>query len=50
MYGYGKGEHGLQFSEFLTETTEDSLKETEKYLAEHEGSKKVKTILVVLSL
>lgn len=31
--------------EFLTETTEDSLKETEKYLAEHEGSKKVKTIL-----
>ena len=41
MYGYGKGEHGLHFfSEFLNETTEDSLKETEKYLAEHEGSKK----------
>ena len=31
--------------EFLIETTEESLNETEKYLAAHEGSKKIKTIL-----
>ena len=47
MYGYvGKVNMDCKSPEFLTETTEDSLKETEKYLAEHEGSKKVKTILV----
>ena len=47
MYGYvGKVNMDCNSPEFLTETTEDSLKETEKYLAEHEGSKKVKTILV----
>ena len=46
MYGYvGKVNMDCNSPEFLTETTEDSLKETEKYLAEHEGSKKVKTIL-----
>ncbi len=46
MYGYvGKVNVDCNSPEFLTETTEDSLKETEKYLAEHEGSKKVKTIL-----
>ena len=43
MYGYvGKVNMDCNSPEFLTETTEDSLKETEKYLAEHEGSKKVK--------
>ena len=47
MYGYvGKVNMDCNSPEFLTETTEDSLKETEKYLAEHEGSQKVKTILV----
>ena len=41
MYGYvGKVNMDCNSPEFLTETTEDSLKETEKYLAEHEGSKK----------
>lgn len=46
MYGYvGKVNMDCNSPEFLVETTEDSLKETEKYLAEHEGSKKVKTIL-----
>ena len=41
----GKVNMDCNSPEFLIETTEDSLKETEKYLAEHEGSKKVKTIL-----
>ena len=46
MYGYvGKVNMDCNSPEFLIETTEDSLKETEKYLEEHEGSQKVKTIL-----
>ncbi len=46
MYGYvGKVNMDCNSPEFLIETTEESLNETEKYLAAHEGSKKVKTIL-----
>ncbi len=39
MYGCGKGEHGLQFSGVSYRDHQRILKETEKYLAEHEGSK-----------
>lgn len=43
MYGYvGKVNMDCNSPEFLIETTEESLNETEKYLAAHEGSKKVK--------
>lgn len=46
MYGYvGKVNMDCNSPEFLIEKTEDSLLETEKYLSDHEGSKKVKTIL-----
>ena len=46
MYGYvGKVNMDCNSPEFLIETTEESLNETEKYLAAHEGSKKIKTIL-----
>lgn len=46
MYGFvGKVSMDCNAPEYLTETVEGSLRETEKFLAAHEGSKKVKTIL-----
>lgn len=46
MYGYvAKVNMDCNSPEFLCETVEESLKETELFLAAHQGSKKVKTIL-----
>ena len=46
MYGYvGKVNMDMNSPEYLCETTEESLRETEVYLDEHVGSKKVKPIL-----
>lgn len=46
MYGYvGKVNMDCHSPEFLIETTEESLRETEFYLADHTDSKKVKPIL-----
>ena len=46
MYGFvGKVNMDCNSPEFLIETTEDSLRETEIYLDSHTGSGKVKPIL-----
>lgn len=46
MYGFvGKVSMDCNAPAYLTETVEGSLRETERFLAAHEGSKKVKTIL-----
>lgn len=46
LYGYvGKVNMDMNSPEFLCETTEESLRETERFLAEHQGTKTVKPIL-----
>lgn len=46
MYGFvGKVNMDMNSPEYLSETTKDSLRETEIYLATHSGSKKVRPIL-----
>lgn len=46
MYGFvGKVSMDCNAPDYLTETVEGSLRETEEFLAAHQGSKKVKTIL-----
>lgn len=46
LYGYvGKVNMDMNSPEFLCETTEDSLRETERFLYEHQGGKTVQPIL-----
>jgi guanine deaminase len=46
MYGYvGKVNMDQYSPDYLCETTEESLRETERFLHEHQGSEKVKAIL-----
>lgn len=46
LYGYvGKVNMDMNSPEYLCETTEESLKETERFLAEHQGTRTVKPIL-----
>lgn len=46
LYGYvGKVNMDMNSPEYLCETTEESLRETERFLAEHQGAKTVKPIL-----